>query len=232
MNGPTYTSKAAKSLLSRAVQRPRTPPKLASDRLIRGGRVMEDADSKTWSPVKASKSASSRGDASGPPNDKESAGAGTASFRPDLMMSQNSSSSRTLIEKEMRIAEFMEKNQGAPRTGDDDAWSEINTERGGKPAASRKRMRAVFDAFDKDRSGSISALELDSVLRELRIYKTPEEVAKLMAEADLDGTPHGHPNRIGRSTHPLLACMRAQYFNAAVHTLLRVRENRQRGAGL
>ena len=119
--------------------------------------------------------------------------------RPDLMLVRDPKAVRTinpaLIEHEMRAAEMMERlrlvaldTSATDDNDDDDAWSDIETVRSRtQKTTTRMRLRSVFDMFDADRSGAISLTELDGVLKELRIEKTPEETAALLKDADLNG---------------------------------------------
>ena len=60
-----------------------------------------------------------------------------------------------------------------------------------KPAMSeaelRQKLRPVFDAFDTDGSGAVSTSEMTAMVAKLQMTLGPEEIAKLMADADPDG---------------------------------------------
>ena len=83
-------------------------------------------------------------------------------------------------ERELRLGEYMEHLKAlalATQGPDDDDWSEMSTDRHkGGDGANVQRLRAVFDAFDADESGTISAAELSQIMKEMRIEKTAEEV--------------------------------------------------------
>ena len=49
-------------------------------------------------------------------------------------------------------------------------------------------MRKVFEKFDHDASGTISADELRAMLRDLDIKMAQAEVQKILNDADVDGT--------------------------------------------
>ena len=62
---------------------------------------------------------------------------------------------------------------------------------GGNEAVSeenRLKLRAVFDKFDADGSGSVSCSEMSAMLAQLELQKSDEEVAALVREADPDGS--------------------------------------------
>ena len=50
----------------------------------------------------------------------------------------------------------------------------------------RKRLRPIFDKFDADRSGAVSADELGRLLKQIKLERTPAQLKALMAEADPD----------------------------------------------
>ncbi|KAI3424476.1 hypothetical protein D9Q98_010026 [Chlorella vulgaris] len=50
-----------------------------------------------------------------------------------------------------------------------------------------KELRAAFNMFDKDSSGSIDVSELKLVLRAMGQFPTPTELAELMQRMDADG---------------------------------------------
>lgn len=50
-----------------------------------------------------------------------------------------------------------------------------------------QEYKEIFNLFDKDHSGSISATELTTVMRSLGLTPTESEVKDLMNEIDLDG---------------------------------------------
>lgn len=54
--------------------------------------------------------------------------------------------------------------------------------------AQLKALRPVFARFDADQSGSISITELGAVAKAMKLEMSHSELAKLMAEADTDGS--------------------------------------------
>ena len=50
----------------------------------------------------------------------------------------------------------------------------------------RKLLRLVFDKFDADASGRVSTAEMSAMLKEIKLKKTPAEIAKMMTDADRD----------------------------------------------
>lgn len=52
----------------------------------------------------------------------------------------------------------------------------------------RRKLRHVFDTFDVDRSGSISTKELGAILSQAKVKLSAEKLAKLVADADADGS--------------------------------------------
>ena len=97
-------------------------------------------------------------------------GATPVVIRPDLVLSSNLLTKKMLIEREFQSNDFIEKiRREAMEAGgggdDDDAWSEIGSDAGlgfggGRaPRRSVQRLRAIFDAFDYDRSGVIEVHE-------------------------------------------------------------------------
>ena len=59
-----------------------------------------------------------------------------------------------------------------------------------RPAAvvDRRALRLVFDKFDADASGHVSTAEMTAMLKEINVQKTPAEIAKMMKDADPDGS--------------------------------------------
>ena len=55
-------------------------------------------------------------------------------------------------------------------------------------AEMRERVTVLFDAIDKDGSGSISVNEIGMLLKLIGVERTPEQLRALMAEADRDGS--------------------------------------------
>ncbi len=52
-------------------------------------------------------------------------------------------------------------------------------------------LRRVFAAFDSDGSGAVSVDEMSSMVKELKLDLSAEQVRRLVDEADLDNeTPH------------------------------------------
>jgi hypothetical protein len=97
-------------------------------------------------------------------------GATPVVIRPDLVLSSSLLTKKMLIEREFQSNDFIEKiRREAMEAGgggdDDDAWSEIGSDAGlgfggGRaPRRSVQRLRAIFDAFDYDRSGVIEVHE-------------------------------------------------------------------------
>jgi hypothetical protein len=106
-------------------------------------------------------------------------------------LSQNLSE-KNLMAAEFRMNDFIEKIKREAREAggadDDDGWSEIGSVVGGglfKKSPSAKRLRAIFDAFDYDKSGAIDVGELESILKEMNIRG--QNAHALLKEADLDG---------------------------------------------
>ncbi len=189
MSSPNYVGAAAKSMLQRAANRPKAPPASANRLVVRGGRVMADADEDTWKPTAAKQK-------SAPPSKAGSQHGGEASpVRPDLVLTRDRLSTKCLLERELQTNDFIEKlrREAEEAGGDDDgAWSVIGSDAGGGfggggAPRSKQRLRAIFDAFDYDGSGAIDVHELGKILQEMKIEKTPPEVAALLAEADADG---------------------------------------------
>eukprot|EP00900_Chrysochromulina_parva_P010075 jgi/Chrpa1/19069/Chrysochromulina_OHIO_Genome00026336-RA len=52
----------------------------------------------------------------------------------------------------------------------------------------RRSLRLVFDKFDADASGHVSTAEMTAMLKEINVQKTPAEIAKMMKDADPDGS--------------------------------------------
>jgi len=52
--------------------------------------------------------------------------------------------------------------------------------------AEQAEIKVVFDSFDTDKSGRIDATELQSALKNLKVYKSPEQVQALIKEVDKD----------------------------------------------
>ncbi|KOO23645.1 calcium-binding allergen ole e 8-like protein [Chrysochromulina tobinii] len=50
----------------------------------------------------------------------------------------------------------------------------------------RELLRLVFDKFDANASGRVSTAEMSAMLTEIDAKKTPEEIAKMMSDADRD----------------------------------------------
>jgi len=50
----------------------------------------------------------------------------------------------------------------------------------------RELLRLVFDKFDANASGRVSTAEMSAMLKEIDVKKTPEEIAKMMSDADRD----------------------------------------------
>ena len=46
----------------------------------------------------------------------------------------------------------------------------------------------MFDKFDADASGHVSTAEMTAMLKEINVQKTPAEIAKMMKDADPDGS--------------------------------------------
>ena len=84
---------------------------------------------------------------------------------------------------------LMEKNrrEGSNLESDGSDWSAMASSRT-KPTHP-KRLRAVFDIFDKDGSGSISADELEWVTRRLNINLEKEQLDALMLEVRPSAPP-------------------------------------------
>ena len=53
--------------------------------------------------------------------------------------------------------------------------------------ASEAQVREVFDHFDADKSGSISAAEIQNALGQLGVQASAEEVAAVVKHFDKDG---------------------------------------------
>ena len=47
-------------------------------------------------------------------------------------------------------------------------------------------IKAVFDSFDTDKSGSIDEKELTQALKTLKLYQSAKQVQELLAEVDKD----------------------------------------------
>ena len=56
------------------------------------------------------------------------------------------------------------------------------------PNELRAKLRPVFDTFDTDKSGSISTTEMGHVLKAVKMELSKHELARLMKEADPDGS--------------------------------------------
>jgi len=210
--GPSYTGNVARTLLHRAVTRPRTPPKSASPKVIRNGREVVDAAPDEWEPSnqiqhKSSAGSSASGSLSGgkegslsgrkegsPSHRKDRMARLTADYEaaPDPFCRKDmglkaSPSEKHIMEQQLRIEALMEKNQEAGADSDSEGsdWSALASTR--PNPTHPKRLQAVFNTFDKDGSGEIDPAELATVLKELNIEKTAEEIEQLMKDADLDG---------------------------------------------
>ena len=96
-------------------------------------------------------------------------------------------SEKAIMEQELRLEALMEKNQQAGADSDSEGsdWSAMASNRANPTHP--KRLKAVFDIFDKDKSGFVDTAELVAVLKELHIEKTAEEVEQLMKDSDVDG---------------------------------------------
>jgi len=170
-------------MIQRASARPRTPPP-GKKIIVRGGRVMEDATTDTWIPDPSQSKSTSRS------ADKGAISPGDQMFAHLMLKNVDPLSSKVLIQRELQTNEFianlrLEAQQAGE--GTDDGWSEIGSMVGGGAGRSQSRLRAIFDAFDYDKSGAIDVSELKAILKEMRIEKTPPEVEGLMKEADLNG---------------------------------------------
>ena len=55
-------------------------------------------------------------------------------------------------------------------------------------APARPSLRAVFDKFDVDGSGSVSAKEITKMVRNLRLDMTAPQIEQLVKDADPDGS--------------------------------------------
>ena len=56
------------------------------------------------------------------------------------------------------------------------------------PAVSTSQLRMVFDKFDTDKSGAVSASEMADMFKLLKIDCPPSKLKQLMVEADPDGS--------------------------------------------
>ena len=54
--------------------------------------------------------------------------------------------------------------------------------------AKRKLYRQVFDSFDTDKSGTVHTNEMRAILKKLNMKVSEEELAKMMKDADVDGS--------------------------------------------
>ena len=52
----------------------------------------------------------------------------------------------------------------------------------------RKKLRMVFEKFDADKSGAVSTAEMKNMISFLELKLSDEEIAKLMTDADPDGS--------------------------------------------
>ena len=55
------------------------------------------------------------------------------------------------------------------------------------PDSKLKEYQAAFDLFDKDKDGTITAREVENVLRSLNQEPTRYEIEEMIAEVDMDG---------------------------------------------
>ena len=55
-------------------------------------------------------------------------------------------------------------------------------------AETRAKLRQVFDKFDADGSGAVDTREMKAMIAQLELQLSDDEVARLMVEADPDGS--------------------------------------------
>jgi hypothetical protein len=109
-------------------------------------------------------------------------------FRPDLAMKKTPSGiPKDILALEILNAEFV-ASLAAVDDDDESQWSAIRTDRSQGPNHVHiKRLRAMFDAYDKDQSGAIDYSEFAAILRDFNVEKSPAEITQMMNDADLDG---------------------------------------------
>ena len=71
---------------------------------------------------------------------------------------------------------------------DDDSESSDDDETGAMSVTQRSELKAAFDSFDADNSGSMSTHELGVLMRRMGYEPSDDELKKMLAEVDADGS--------------------------------------------